>query len=163
MSWTEASVELLKKLWAEGQSCSQIAAQLGGVTRNAVIGKLHRENVLGRAAPVRSRPKRARATVVARKPTLARNLQRAQRQEPKPPKPLPPPPLVPPEARNLGLMELTERTCKFPIGEETGRNQLFCGAAKPEGGSAYCAWHRGLAHSSPTVWRADNHYAVAAE
>ena len=42
MAWTDDRVEVLKKLWAEGLSASQIAARLGGVTRNAVIGKVHR-------------------------------------------------------------------------------------------------------------------------
>ena len=42
MSWTDERVETLKKMWAEGQSASQIAKELGGVTRNAVIGKVHR-------------------------------------------------------------------------------------------------------------------------
>ncbi len=42
MSWTDERVDLLKKMWGEGQSASQIAKELGGVTRNAVIGKVHR-------------------------------------------------------------------------------------------------------------------------
>ena len=42
MSWTDERVEVLKKMWGEGQSASQIAKELGGVTRNAVIGKVHR-------------------------------------------------------------------------------------------------------------------------
>jgi GcrA cell cycle regulator len=42
MSWTDERVETLKKMWGEGQSASQIAKELGGVTRNAVIGKVHR-------------------------------------------------------------------------------------------------------------------------
>ncbi len=42
MSWSDDRVELLKKMWGEGQSASQIAKELGGVTRNAVIGKVHR-------------------------------------------------------------------------------------------------------------------------
>ncbi|MBN8290338.1 GcrA cell cycle regulator, partial [Rhodobacter sp. NTK016B] len=42
MSWTDERVELLKKMWAEGKSASQIAKELGSVTRNAVIGKVHR-------------------------------------------------------------------------------------------------------------------------
>ena len=46
MSWTDERVELLKKMWAEGQSASQIAKELGGVTRNAVIGKVQ----IGRAS-----------------------------------------------------------------------------------------------------------------
>ena len=50
-SWTEDRVGALKKLWLEGQSASQIAKELGGVTRNAVIGKVHRLGLSGRAAP----------------------------------------------------------------------------------------------------------------
>ena len=53
MAWTEERVELLKKLWAEGLSASQIAARLGGVTRNAVIGKVHGWGFRG-ARPVRA-------------------------------------------------------------------------------------------------------------
>ena len=51
MGWTDERVELLKKLWQDGLSASQIAKQLGGVTRNAVIGKVHRLGLSGRATP----------------------------------------------------------------------------------------------------------------
>ena len=61
MSWTDERVELLKKLWADGLSASQIAAELGGITRNAVIGKVHRLGLSGRAKSPR-RPPRARAS-----------------------------------------------------------------------------------------------------
>ncbi|MGB8621908.1 MAG: GcrA family cell cycle regulator, partial [Paracoccaceae bacterium] len=58
MSWTEERVETLKKMWTEGQSASQIAKELGGVTRNAVIGKVHRLGLSNRAgaAPAASKP-----------------------------------------------------------------------------------------------------------
>ena len=49
MRWSEERVELLTKLWAEGLSASQIAARLGGVSRNAVIGKVHRLGLAGRS------------------------------------------------------------------------------------------------------------------
>ena len=49
MTWTDERVELLKKLWADGLSASQIAGELGGITRNAVIGKVHRLGLSGRA------------------------------------------------------------------------------------------------------------------
>src|SRR4030081_1282650 len=63
MSWTDERVELLKKLWTDGLSASQIAAQMGGVTRNAVIGKVHRLQLSGRARPTSSapRPRKLRA------------------------------------------------------------------------------------------------------
>ena len=53
MAWTDERVELLKKLWAEGLSASQIAGRLGSVTRNAVIGKVHRLGLSGRATTSR--------------------------------------------------------------------------------------------------------------
>ena len=59
MAWTEDRVATLTKLWAEGLSASQIAKELGEVTRNAVIGKVHRLGLSGRAKP--SRPKRKTA------------------------------------------------------------------------------------------------------
>ncbi len=59
MNWTDERVELLKKLWADGLSASQIAAELGGVTRNAVIGKVHRLGLSGRA---KAPPRRCRAS-----------------------------------------------------------------------------------------------------
>src|SRR5438128_4347801 len=64
MGWTDERVELLKKLWQDGLSASQIAKQLGGVTRNAVIGKVHRLGLSGRATP--SKP--ARPTFKAPRP-----------------------------------------------------------------------------------------------
>ncbi len=48
VTWTDERVELLKRLWGEGLSASQIAAEIGGVTRNAVIGKVHRLGLSGR-------------------------------------------------------------------------------------------------------------------
>ena len=53
MSWTDERVEMLRELWAKGLSASQIAVQLGGVTRNAVIGKAHRLGLESRPSPIR--------------------------------------------------------------------------------------------------------------
>src|SRR5436309_13039421 len=64
MNWTDERVEMLKKLWADGLSASQIAAELGGITRNAVIGKVHRLGLSGRAKSPSSaapRPRKPRA------------------------------------------------------------------------------------------------------
>ena len=71
MTWTDERVELLKKLWADGLSASQIAAELGGVTRNAVIGKVHRLGLAGRAKSPSSaapRPRKPRAAHMLRVP-----------------------------------------------------------------------------------------------
>src|SRR6201995_3688878 len=70
MMWTDERVELLKKLWTDGLSASQIAAQMGGGTRNAVIGKVHRLSLSGRARPASSvpRPRKMRAPSMHRQP-----------------------------------------------------------------------------------------------
>src|SRR5450755_2670444 len=60
MSWTDERVALLTKLWADGLSASQIAAELGGITRNAVIGKVHRLGLSGRAKSASSAAPRQR-------------------------------------------------------------------------------------------------------
>jgi len=66
MSWTDERVDLLKKLWSEGLSASQIAGRLGGVTRNAVIGKVHRLGLSGRATSTRLKSLRPRSGSILR-------------------------------------------------------------------------------------------------
>ncbi|MDO7735793.1 MAG: GcrA cell cycle regulator, partial [Planktomarina temperata] len=56
MSWTDERVEVLKKMWGEGQSASVIAKELGGVTRNAVIGKVHRLGLSNRVTSTTAKP-----------------------------------------------------------------------------------------------------------
>ena len=69
MAWTEDRVELLKTLWAEGLSAAQIANKMGGVTRNAVIGKVHRLGLSGRATP--AKPQRGRIAAPERREETA--------------------------------------------------------------------------------------------
>ena len=64
MGWTDERVELLKKLWADGLSASQIAAELGGITRNAVIGKVHRLGLTAAAQGALLRSHAAHAAAV---------------------------------------------------------------------------------------------------
>ncbi|HWA00930.1 MAG TPA: GcrA family cell cycle regulator [Caulobacterales bacterium] len=140
--WTEERVTTLKKLWAEGLSASQIAKQLGGVTRNAVIGKVHRLGLAGRATPSRpaKRPVRtARPRVVG--PTAPR-IRPASAM----------PTVVIPElepvkfedGRTANVLTLNESMCKFPIGDPNDANFAFCGRGAV--GGPYCADHARLAY-----------------
>ena len=86
MSWTDERVETLKRMWAEGQSASQIAKELGGVTRNAVIGKVHRLGLSNRAGDGASMADEAEAAPVAAAPAAA-----PKPAEPAAPKPAPKP------------------------------------------------------------------------
>jgi len=155
MGWTEERVELLKKLWAEGLSASQIAAELGNVTRNAVIGKVHRLGLSGRAKPTRSavsRPRRMRPPRPRGEPgytTIGNVALKADsgalpQARPKPER-APVAELVIPKAERKTIMQLTERTCKWPIGDPGDEEFYFCGR-RSESGMPYCDYHARIAY-----------------
>ncbi len=178
MSWTDERVEKLKELWAEGMSASQIAKVMGGVTRNAVIGKVHRLGLSNRGGPAPDegqRPAEPVAPVASPAPAAA---------APPAPEPAPAPveetlpapaarrtapvirdatqPRAPgaptPEeeaaratlaeiekfAKRISLLELTERTCKWPIGDPNDEGFAFCGLACVAG-KPYCQYHVAVA------------------
>lgn len=162
MAWTDDRVETLKKLWSEGLSASQIAKQLGGVTRNAVIGKVHRLGLSGRATP--SRPPQRRVTTP--KPTQARVAKPSAPAQAKPAakiaatsaKPAAVPavaervaPSVPVEAQPLPngeyatVLTLKDSMCKWPIGDPADATFRFCGR-KSQPGHAYCDAHASMAY-----------------
>lgn len=207
MSWTDERVETLKRMWAEGQSASQIAKELGGVTRNAVIGKVHRLGLSNRnedeAKAAEPAPEAKPEPKPAPKPEAKAEKPKAEKPKAEKPKaekpkvkpepapqpqpaaqpaaeakpdpapapafnprrnivpagqPLPPQPSaneIPEEtlasarevekrARKLSLMELTERTCKWPIGDPATEKFWFCGLpAVP--GKPYCETHVAVA------------------
>ena len=108
MGWTDERVELLKQLWSEGLSASQIARQLGGVTRNAVIGKVHRLGLAGRATPARAERPRMQ---VARRVTRPR---------PQPMIQVPiveKDPVIDEHGRKTTVLTVNDRMCKWPIGD----------------------------------------------
>ena len=169
MSWTDDRVEKLKKMWTEGQSASQIAKELGGVTRNAVIGKVHRLGLSNRnggggapaEAPAKAEPKPAPETKAAKAapaPEPAAAPTPAVRKIVPAGQPLPPQPSaneISPEAlatvrevekkaKKLSLMDLTERTCKWPVGDPATDDFWFCGLAV-QAGKPYCEAHVGVA------------------
>jgi GcrA cell cycle regulator len=158
--WTDDRVTLLKKLWTDGLSASQIAKQLGGVTRNAVIGKVHRLGLAGRAAP--SRPiKRVLAAPVRPKPVLVATAtpRPAVATGPAPAAPHAPvaakPARVPAPPREqgdvIGVLELGPHMCKWPIGDPGDPHFGFCGAQVAPG-LPYCTEHAAIAYQ-PHVTR----------
>ncbi|MES1156730.1 MAG: GcrA family cell cycle regulator [Alphaproteobacteria bacterium] len=142
MGWTEERVNTLRKLWAEGLSASQIAKQLGGVTRNAVIGKVHRLGLAGRATP--SRP--AKRPVRAARPRVIGPT--APRMRPPSAMPLVVVPQLEPlkdeTGRTASVLTLNESMCKFPIGDPNEADFAFCGRASSCG--PYCQDHARLAY-----------------
>lgn len=148
--WTDERVELLKKLWAEGLSASQVAKQLGGVTRNAVIGKIHRLGLSGRAttnrAP-RARPAAPRAAAPRPAQTAAPRPVEAKEEAPTVREPMPrtelPVEIEP--GKRATVLTLTEHTCKWPIGDPGTEEFHFCGR-RADPSMPYCAEHARLAY-----------------
>jgi GcrA cell cycle regulator len=180
MGWTEERVELLKKLWLEGLSASQIAGVLGeGVTRNAVIGKVHRLKLSGRAKPATSAPRVRTAprpaprrmsspastsrssglgSVMKTRNTMGSGggggiqgatalkmdeefavemVMAPQAQE-----------LFIPVEQRLTLLQLSEVTCKWPIGDPLTPDFYFCGQHSDDG-KPYCDFHSRRAYHQP--------------
>ncbi|GBF26158.1 hypothetical protein MnTg02_01195 [bacterium MnTg02] len=156
MAWTDDRVELLKKLWTEGLSASQIANRLGGVTRNAVIGKVHRLGLSGRATTSRMKSVRARKRVSsgARKSSGIRYathgnaaLKHIFETDYIPESELELSPieeLVIPLEERASIATLTESMCRWPIGDPMEDDFHFCGRKKIPG-IPYCEFHARVA------------------
>jgi GcrA cell cycle regulator len=158
MAWTDDRVELLKRLWLEGLSASQIAGELGeGVTRNAVIGKVHRLKLSGRAKPTSSAPRarkprtgvggqrRVVGSAIGKRRMInapmigATALQISPEDEQDYIAERAVELYIPPEER-VSLLALTERTCKWPIGDPMSEGFFFCGRDSEED-RPYCEFH----------------------
>jgi GcrA cell cycle regulator len=142
MGWNDDRVAVLRKLWAEGLSASQIAKQLGGVTRNAVIGKVHRLGLAGRATP--SRPAK-RPVRTARPRVMGPSAPRLRTAAPTFSVVIPAlEPLKLEDGKAATVLTINESMCKFPIGDPTDADFAFCGRGSCNG--PYCADHARLAY-----------------
>jgi GcrA cell cycle regulator len=153
MSWDGDRVELLRKLWQDGISASRIAAQLGaGITRNAVIGKVHRLGLSGRAKPAAStgapRVKRVAAphatqkTVALRGNTvMLREVVIAEEYEPA----VLPEAVVIPISERVTITELRDNMCRWPLGDPLAPEFRYCGT-KCDPATPYCSPHARMAY-----------------
>lgn len=167
MEWTEQRIEMLRKLWGQGQTASQIATLLGGVTRNAVIGKAHRLGLTGRPSPIKRdgteagspAPRRKAAgaqrrqqPAIAPMPNLrqAAASQAAAESAPIATAPAvearasePAMPKAPPAPR--AAAQAGSKSCSWPVGDPKQAGFHFCGdSAEP--GRPYCAHHCTIAY-----------------
>ena len=127
--WTPERVETLKSLWAQRYSAADIARTLDcGLTRCAVLGKVHRLDLPTHAAP----------------PKLHRTFTRTGM----PPKPKRPakPAIEAPAPLNIAFLDLQPPHCRYPVSDAPPH--LFCGQSK-QPGSSYCPHHHALAHTEP--------------
>ena len=145
--WSDDRVSILSKLWIDGFTASQIAERLG-VTRNAVIGKVHRLGLSGRGAPsapraitpLQTRPRGPRRAAPSRP---AKPVRRDTTLAP-----------AAPEAPGLvdSLIHLGPHACKWPIGDPKSPGFSFCGR-RADG--RYCAAHTAQGVRPGTAWPAD--------
>lgn len=173
-AWTEERVERLKKLWSDGLSASQIATELGSVTRNAVIGKVHRLGLSGRAknpaapaaprnAPPRKAPTRspsAPSSGPAAGMTRGANALAPQYADEAEPEmnaekaPAPSEDVVIPFSERVTIMDLREYMCRWPMGDPTTAEFRFCGG-RSQTGMPYCSYHARIAYQPAADRRRD--------
>lgn len=154
--WTEEREADLKRMYGDGFSFSQITAALGGVSRNAVIGKAHRLGLSRAATPAYSTPPRV---VKPRKPRSAAPLNAvgrgvggmikarvaAVKAYVPPPKPTPIEDIIVPISRKVSLLDLNDTMCKWPDGDPGTPEFGFCGH-RNWNGLVYCEYHSRLAY-----------------
>ena len=163
MWWSDERVELLKKLWSDGLSASRIAAALGGITRNAVIGKVHRLGLSGRAksaSAAASHQRKAHSSSsyalcmsrasIRGNTALAHVYDYDAKATPEPVE------NIIPIGQRRSLMELTGQTCHWPIGDPGSSDFIFCGG-NTVAGLPYCAYHCRIAYRPAAGRRRERH------
>ncbi len=135
--WSEKQVNLLKQYWVCGVSASIIAEKIGdGVTRNAVIGKVHRLGLMRKHRhPSLSRLRRPKQ--IKAKPPV-------QESPPMVPEPKPQIPTTPPEPKNVSIFDLNSRHCRSIVNYDEGGMALFCGAETAGEKSSWCPYHQSI-------------------
>ena len=161
MDWNDERIAALTKMWQDGMSASQVARQLGGISRSAVIGKVHRLGIAGRETP--SHPRALGGRPPSRVPSARGASTPARRAAPGL---APRVPATPPEmfdvAASATILTLGEHGCRWPIGDPGEAGFGFCGRLKT-GRGAYCTGHTFMAFRAKTAARksADMNHMIA--
>ena len=140
MEWNDERIALLTRLWREGHSAAQVARQLQGVSRSAVIGKIHRLGIAGRNLPAAPR------NLGNRQPPAARPASQPPRRAGEVRAPRAPRPafVVFEGGPTATLITLADHGCRWPIGEPDQADFGFCGRLRAGRGS-YCQGHSPMA------------------
>lgn len=161
MTWTEQKIQMLKDMWGHGYSASEIAKRLGGLTRNAVIGKAHRLKLSSRPSPIKHNEE---GMISASDPSLAnvlpsmKSTRKRVMLRPLPVVPVPSTvkasvresfPVIEKTKRTEGIAvtKAGERHCRWPVGDPRSPDFRFCGCSAYEG-LPYCIDHARVAYQN---------------
>ena len=144
MAWTPEMIENLKNLWLSGTTTNEIAKTLG-LSKNSVVGKVHRLNLEARPSPIKKKEE------LKKKKTAKKLPQQHQKTAEKQTKSEPKPDNTPKTQKKLGLKlsELDSHTCRWPLGDPKDENFCFCGQ-KVRAGQTYCDEHAAIAYVKPS-------------
>ena len=149
MAWTNEMIDQLKQMWKKGFTTNEIAKELG-VSKNSIIGKVHRLNLTARPSPIKKKEK-APASDTSTKPAV-RTAEIKETKEAKDSKPqkitISPIEVTAHKNTCLKLGELDGHTCRWPIGDPKDDNFCFCGK-KVRAGQTYCDEHAAIAYVKP--------------
>ncbi len=148
MIWTDEAVEELKKMWDKGMTTGQIAKVLN-VTKNSIIGKVHRLCLTARPSPIKkssnSTEKKTVTSKKTEKETKAKSTSKCKTKE----KPIvieeAKPQVAPIEETNIPLVKLDNHTCRWPMGDPKDEDFCFCGK-RIKTGQTYCEEHAMVAY-----------------
>jgi GcrA cell cycle regulator len=162
MTWTEQKIQMLKDMWGHGYSASEIAKRLGGLTRNAVIGKAHRLKLSSRPSPIKAEGDAALAALSSGGAMQAIKSTR-KRVMLRPLPVVPVPSTVTAKAQQsrdafqsldiarrtegIAVTKAGERHCRWPVGDPRSPDFRFCGCAAYEG-LPYCIDHARVAYQN---------------
>ena len=154
MSWTDEAVEELKRMWDRGMTTGQIAKALN-VTKNSIIGKVHRLCLTARPSPIKKTDlaETEKKNTKKEKSNKEKNTQVKQApakataaKETKTVKPVAKP--VAAETTNIPLVKLDNHTCRWPMGDPRDDDFCFCGK-RVRTGQTYCEEHAAVAYVKP--------------
>ena len=156
MAWTDKMVEELKSLWQTGLTTNEIAKQLG-VSKNSIVGKVHRLSLLSRPSPIRKKDEKKRVRKVKKETTKAPlqevlpltenepEVETAKNITSAPVETIADKIVENINEYNVKLTDLDNHTCRWPIGDPKDENFHFCGK-KVKTGQTYCEEHAAIAY-----------------
>ena len=160
MAWTNEMIEGLKKMWKKGLTTNEIAKELG-VSKNSIVGKVHRLNLTSRPSPIKKKDDEEKLDVQQKEektlePAKDTTDEKPQKEEKQPALHVEAEqPLVVPSVeaelkkrKCIKLTELDSHTCRWPIGDPKDDRFCFCGN-KVRAGQTYCDEHAAIAYVKP--------------